>query len=93
MGMMIHRYKGRSKNSSPAETNEKRSLGTVEKKEYADKDIALETQDNGEQYTKTEINRMNTAELQNLAAENGIEDAYEKTGSVLKQELIEKFGL
>lgn len=45
------------------------------------------------QYTKTEINRMSTAELQTLALENGINGSDEMTGSELKKVLIEKFGL
>ena len=45
------------------------------------------------QYTKTEINRMSTAELQTLALENGIGGADEMTGAELKKVLIEKFGL
>ena len=45
------------------------------------------------QYTKTEINRMSTAELQQLAAENGIENASETSGGELKKQLIELFGL
>lgn len=45
------------------------------------------------QYTKSEINRMSTAELQSLAKENGITDAEETTGGELKKILIEKFGL
>ena len=45
------------------------------------------------QYTKTEINRMSTAELQALALENGIDGADEMTGAELKKVLIEKFGL
>ena len=44
-------------------------------------------------YTKTEINRMSTADLKSFAAENGIEDAEIKSGSELKKLLIEKFGL
>ena len=44
-------------------------------------------------YTKTEINRMPTAELQNLAAQNGIENAAEMSGVDLKTILIEKLGL
>ena len=43
--------------------------------------------------TKTEINRMSTAELQELALENGICGADEMTGAELKKVLIEKFGL
>lgn len=45
------------------------------------------------QYTKTTINRMSTAELQALAAENGIDGADGITGAELKKLLIEKFGL
>lgn len=44
-------------------------------------------------YTKTEINRMSTAELQNLAAQNGIKNAIEMSGVDLKAILIEKLGL
>ena len=45
------------------------------------------------QYTKTEINRMTTAELQELALENNVDGADEMTGAELKKVLIEKFGL
>lgn len=43
--------------------------------------------------TKTEINRMTTAELKELAVENGIENAEQTTGSELKKVLISNFGL
>ena len=43
--------------------------------------------------TKTEINRMSTAELKSLAIENGIDCADEMTGADLKKVLIEHFGL
>lgn len=46
-----------------------------------------------EKYTKTEINRMSTVELKELAAKNGIANSDEMTGSELKKMLIEKFGL
>ena len=45
------------------------------------------------QYTKTEINRMSTSELQTLALENGVDGSDEMTGAELKKVLIEKFGL
>lgn len=45
------------------------------------------------QFTKSEINRMSTAELQSLAKDHGIADAEETTGGELKKILIEKFGL
>lgn len=44
-------------------------------------------------YTKTEINRMSTADLQALAAEHGIDGAEEISGAELKRILIEQFGL
>ena len=43
--------------------------------------------------TKTEINRMSTAELQELALENDIEGAEQMTGAELKKVFIEEFGL
>ena len=45
------------------------------------------------EHTKTEINRMSTAELQELALENDIEGAEQMTGAELKKVFIEKFGL
>ena len=60
---------------------------------YSDKEIVLETDNLRSQYTKSEINRMSTAELQELAFSVGIENAYETKGSALKQILIEKFDL
>lgn len=44
-------------------------------------------------YTKTDINRMSTSQLQKLASESGIENANEKSGGELKKILIEKFSL
>lgn len=55
-----------------------------------------DSKDNSEeerQYTKTEINKMTTAELQDLAAEEGIENAYDTSGNELKKILAEHFGL
>lgn len=45
------------------------------------------------QFTKTEINRMSTAELKEVAKLNGVEDADDMTGGELKKVLIDKFGL
>lgn len=59
-------------------------------------DVSLAKAENTETkktYTKTEINRMSTADLKSFAAENGIEDAELKSGSELKKLLIEKLGL
>ena len=44
-------------------------------------------------YTKTDISRMSTADLQALAAAQGMENAKELSGAELKKLLIEKFGL
>lgn len=59
---------------------------------FSDSDIEFEERPE-KKYTKTEINRMNTAELQQLAAEVGIENAYERSGNELKKVLAEHFGL
>ena len=45
------------------------------------------------QYTKTEINRMLTAELKGLAQSVGISEAETLTGGELKKRLIEHYGL
>ena len=42
-------------------------------------------------YTKTEINRMSTADLKKLAKENGLDDSL--SGADIKKVLIKKFGL
>lgn len=44
-------------------------------------------------YTKTEINRMSTAELKTLAKQRGISGAFDMTGSELKKVLIQNLGL
>lgn len=51
------------------------------------------TEAEGKKYTKTEINRMSTAELQNLAAVEGIDNAFDTSGGELKKILIEHFNL
>lgn len=51
------------------------------------------TEDEELKYTKTEINRMTTAELQELADKVGIENAFETSGGELKKILIEHYNL
>ena len=46
-----------------------------------------------QKYTKTEINRMSTAQLRELAVGNGIKQAEETTGAELKKLLISYFEL
>lgn len=60
---------------------------------FSDDDITLESGAEQKHYTKTEINRMTTAELQNLAAVEGVENAFETSGGELKKILIEHFNL
>ena len=45
------------------------------------------------QYSKSEIQRMSTADLKTLAPTLGIEVTEESTGAKLKEEIIEKLGL
>ena len=61
----------------------------VEKK-VVEETVAVE-QPKEDNLTKTDINRMSTADLKKLAKENGIEDGL--TGAEIKKALIEKFGL
>lgn len=51
------------------------------------------TEDVEKIYTKSEISRMSTAELQDLADSLGFENAKETSGSKLKEKLIEYYGL
>ena len=51
------------------------------------------TEDDEKIYTKSEISRMSTAELQDLADSLGFENAKETSGSKLKEKLIEYYGL
>lgn len=44
-------------------------------------------------YTKTGINRLSTAELREIAKQNGIDNAETITGAELKKILIDMFGL
>lgn len=65
--------------------------------EEVDKNTSSDTSDfmtqPAKNYTKTEINRMSTADLQDLAKMYGIDNAEEINGSELKKILITKFGL
>lgn len=50
-----------------------------------------EVEENKIEYTKTEINRMSTADLKKLAKENGLDESM--SGAEIKKELIKKFEL
>ena len=60
---------------------------------FSDSDIELEEDSAQKQYTKSDIQRMSTADLQTLAAEEGIENAFETSGNELKKILVEHFSL
>lgn len=56
--------------------------------DITDKEVIKENE-----FTKTEINRMSTAELKEVAKLNGVGNAEDMTGGELKKILIDKFGL
>lgn len=56
-------------------------------------EIPEETEQPTQPYTKTDINRMKTADLQKLAGEKGIENADSFSGEDLKKMLIELMNL
>lgn len=89
MGMMIHRNRKRKKERdlNRAELNHK------EDSSFSDFETNDENEQNEGKYTKTDINRMTTAELQELAESEGIENANEKNGGDLKKILIQHFDL
>lgn len=82
MGMMIHRNKKRRAEKQAA------LLQNAKTPENYKLEVPEE-----QQYTKTDINRMSKEDLVSLANEIGIIGAEDKSGSDLKKELIEKFGL
>jgi len=69
---------------------DKKVIGTVKDDvvEITDKEVIKENQ-----FTKSEITRMSTADLKEVAKLNGVEDAEDMTGAKLKEVLIEKFEL
>lgn len=58
---------------------------------FSDSDIEFETKE--KTYTKTDINRMNKAELLETAKRTGVEGADDMTGAELKEYLFSLFGL
>lgn len=60
---------------------------------FSDNNIEFEERPEDKQYTKTDINRMKTEELQDLATRVGIENAHNASGEKLKKTLIEHFNL
>lgn len=64
----------------------------TEKPETPEK-AKVEMPETARQYSKSEIQRMSTADLKAVAAEIGIEVTEESTGKALKEEIIAKLGL
>lgn len=60
---------------------------------FSDNDIELEEGLAEKKYTKSDIQRMNKSELQELARNTGVEGADEMTGQELKEYLLNVFGL
>lgn len=92
MGMMTRRnVKQRAVNKTvPAKTITKEPVENT-----ADDLMGLPFVDvpNETSYTKTEINRMSTADLKKLASAQGIDNTDELTGAELKKILIDKMSL
>lgn len=89
----------RLKELSSNKNKQKRALIALDNDDFScymnppEEELPFSTVPNPVKYTKTEINRLSTAELRKLAKENGIYSADEITGSELKKMLIEKFNL
>lgn len=60
---------------------------------FSDSDIEFEERPEEQQYTKTDIQRMSKAELQEIARNTGAEGADDMTGAELKEYLLNVFGL
>ena len=56
-------------------------------------DIPVDDKAGAKEYKKSDISRMNIENLKALATKLGIEGAQDKTGPVLKEEIIAKLGL
>lgn len=84
MSMMIHRNRKRKK---------QREVSHEENLPFSDSDIQFEEREEEQQYTKTDIQRMNKDDLVSLAIKMGIVGAEEMNGADLKRELIEELGL
>lgn len=90
MGMIYHK-KRMWKKLNEKEGSEPKNQNM----DYRETEREKEETNHNEQmnYTKTDINKMSTSQLQRLAAESGVEDAEQKSGGELKKLLIEKFSL
>lgn len=81
-----HKVKYNGKWYLPGETILEDTFVEKAEEEVGEKVVAVS-------YTKTEINRMSTADLKALAEKENIPNASEMTGADIKKCLIEHFGL
>lgn len=70
----------------------KKTAGNENLLPFSDDYDAIETKEDNP-YTKSEIQRMNKAELQELAKNTGIDGSDNMTGAELKESLFSVFGL
>ena len=87
MGMLLRRYHNRD-NSEVAGVTEQVAPKTVEVADVVDEQTP-EVEDKVE-ISRTEIMRMNVAEVRKFAKGQGIEDVEEKSGAELKRLLCDK---
>lgn len=60
---------------------------------FTDNNIELEEDSAEKKYTRSDIQRMNKAELQEIARNTGVEGVDDMTGAELKEYLLNVFGL
>lgn len=78
---------------STNKNKQKKPLIALVESEEVKEEINVEELVEKNEYTKTEINRMSTAELKELATKEGVDGAEDMTGTELKKILIEHFNL
>lgn len=90
----------RIKELASAKNKQKKALIALVESDFSNKtnqtekeELPFVTVPNKKNYTKTEINRMPTAELKQMALDNGVENADTMTGTELKKYFIELFEL
>ena len=62
-------------------------------RKVVEQSVAETPKEENKQYSRSEIARMNTADLKELGKSLGLEVTEESTGKMLKEQIIEKLGL
>lgn len=86
MGMIYHKKRMWAKLKEEGESSPSSET-------YNQQSEPVEEKSTEQQYTKSDIQRMSKAELQELARNSGVEGADEMTGQELKEYLLNVFGL